>query len=402
MVEHGVCLPQRERPNRLAAFSFATAIFFASSSCKPAPESPKPLTQSATIEIPTISPETDAFFPIQASQHFFSLIDRTGTELIEKSRYTKCSRGHLNSSGLFPQFMGQESVLLLSKEKWLFITQGSVKLLTPACATSEVNEVLNFGESVFRIDCRKPSNPSSFVFDPFGKWSTTDLVPLRPFQEGKCVVRSNDKIGFVDRNGRFVVQPTYDAAQSFSDGLAAVKTGELWGYIDESGTEVIEPQFAGVSEFENGIALARRPSDKQLEQIDGTGKRVGPFTIDPDSQFEELRGFQDGNRFYRGGQSQNGEAIYGLVSRRGEIVLQPSLLYPGPFARFADDHLVVRVLTPRPTGAETLEYRIMNRRGELGASVKRAFWNPFALGLACDRTCECGYIDSEGNTVWKP
>ncbi len=55
---------------------------------------------------------------------------------------------------------------------------------------------------------------------------------------------NNDKWGFVDVNGKIVVDPTYNNAKSFSNKLAAVcNDRNLWGYINESYDLVIDYEF---------------------------------------------------------------------------------------------------------------------------------------------------------------
>ncbi|MCR4829711.1 MAG: WG repeat-containing protein [Bacteroidales bacterium] len=72
--------------------------------------------------------------------------------------------------------------------------------------------------------------------------------------------------GFVDKSGRWVIQPRYLDAYFFTDGLAPVEVegsgGEdgtgLWGYVDNKGKVVIEPQFGYASDFSEGLASVTR------------------------------------------------------------------------------------------------------------------------------------------------
>ena len=76
-------------------------------------------------------------------------------------------------------------------------------------------------------------------------------------------------MGYVDREGKFVIPPRFAAAYPFSEGLAAVTTcpGALgatrpetedepcgWSYIDRSGRVVIEKLFDGAEPFRGGLA----------------------------------------------------------------------------------------------------------------------------------------------------
>jgi hypothetical protein len=42
---------------------------------------------------------------------------------------------------------------------------------------------------------------------------------------------------------------------TYSEGLAAVKVGDKWGYIDRAGKYIINPQFNGAFPFAGGLAM---------------------------------------------------------------------------------------------------------------------------------------------------
>ena len=52
----------------------------------------------------------------------------------------------------------------------------------------------------------------------------------------------NGKYGFVDENGKVVIDPKFDEAYDFKGGFAIIKNGEDCGFIDETG-KVIETQL---------------------------------------------------------------------------------------------------------------------------------------------------------------
>ena len=79
------------------------------------------------------------------------------------------------------------------------------------------------------------------------KVNDTDLY--KSFSEGLCAGRKGDKIGFFDKNGRWVIQPAYKSVRSFVNGYASVKEGELWGVIDAKGNWVIKPKFVSIKDF---------------------------------------------------------------------------------------------------------------------------------------------------------
>lgn len=67
--------------------------------------------------------------------------------------------------------------------------------------------------------------------------------------DGYAAVKIGSKWGFVDADGKLVIEPTYDEARSFSNGYAAVKLGDRWGFIDEDNEIFLEYQFVDVKDF---------------------------------------------------------------------------------------------------------------------------------------------------------
>lgn len=70
-------------------------------------------------------------------------------------------------------------------------------------------------------------------------------------------VKSGDKWGFVDREGKIVINPQFAEASAFRDGLALVKSsGEKsgYGFIDASGKMIINPNYKSATVFNEDIA----------------------------------------------------------------------------------------------------------------------------------------------------
>ena len=101
-------------------------------------------------------------------------------------------------------------------------------------------------------------------------------------QEGE-----NEKYGFIDKSGKFVIEPQFEFANDFCDGLARVQINEKFGFIDKSGKFVIEPKFDWI-DFSLSKGLVRVKIDEKWGYIDKSGK----FVIEP--QFEFASKFSDG------------------------------------------------------------------------------------------------------------
>ena len=64
--------------------------------------------------------------------------------------------------------------------------------------------------------------------------SGVDLFPKRAWW---------GRYGYVNRMGKFVLEPQYESALPFTDFLAAVQKDGKWGFINCEGKFVIEPRF---------------------------------------------------------------------------------------------------------------------------------------------------------------
>ena len=64
--------------------------------------------------------------------------------------------------------------------------------------------------------------------------------------------KQNDKYGYVDKNGKVVVDYQYDDATEQNEyGYAAVQKDGKWGAINEKGEEIVAPQY----DFSNNLGI---------------------------------------------------------------------------------------------------------------------------------------------------
>ena len=88
---------------------------------------------------------------------------------------------------------------------------------------------------------------------------------------------SEEKYGYRDQAGEWIVEPQFDYADQFAaNGLARVQSDQKWGYIKPDGEYAIEPCFDWASGFaEDGFARVI------LDGKRGYVSRAGEFTADP-------------------------------------------------------------------------------------------------------------------------
>lgn len=98
---------------------------------------------------------------------------------------------------------------------------------------------------------------------------------LGNFENGFAYAFKDGKVGFVNPDGKWVVEPIYTKVHHFHEGLAQVRLGTVWGFVDPQGNEVIAPQFDDLGDFKNGFAPAKKGEFWGI--IDKSGK----FVVEP-------------------------------------------------------------------------------------------------------------------------
>lgn len=144
-----------------------------------------------------------------------------------------------------------------------------------------------------------------FQYDNFSEESDEGSV----CKEGLCVVAKNGQYGFVDTTGRLAIMLQYEYANDFSDGLAAVKKNNKWGFVDKTGKEVIALQYDSAHDFSDGLSAVQK--GEQWLLIDKTGKEIATL-----SSYEWVGQFKDGLA-----QVFNKDNLVGFIDKTGKEVI---------------------------------------------------------------------------------
>ncbi len=164
--------------------------------------------------------------------------------------------------------------------------------------------------------------------------------------------------GYIDRSGKFVIEPNFEFATPFSEGLAVVKVKDgKSGYIDKTGKFVIEPQFDMASPFRSGVAFTETGSTEFIacgpkgsvhggkpgvvRCFDITGKElskaeayektklnersfglnrdlaVSPNAIIENNGFEDIHPYRENMAAFK----KNG--LWGFMDSTGKVVIEP-------------------------------------------------------------------------------
>jgi hypothetical protein len=171
------------------------------------------------------------------------------------------------------------------------------------------------------------------------------------FSESLAAVKKNGQLGFIDRNGNLVISLSYAHryAKEFHQGLSSVYINGRWGYIDINGKEVVAPRFSEAGPFSGGLAMAC---------VD-----TGPSPIGAHERRDSRCGFIDARgsfvitpRFSYGGSFERGWArvrdpVFDSemrVNRKGKIVDRPRWTDESQFEPYGECHLSEWQAHPAP------------------------------------------------------
>lgn len=234
-------------------------------------------------------------------------------------------------------------------------------------------------------------------------WSHRPPRPYRPDNGGLYPINVNDKFGFMDRSGRTVLTPQFDATYGFSEGLAAVRIGDKYGYIDTKGVVVITPQFDAVRPFSEGLAVAEVGT--KFGYID----RKGLMSITP--QFDGAAMFHNGHAAVKiccgpmlaesdSKAGHIGANRYGFIDKRGKYVGTPGFLFvQSDFRNTSGWAGATLVRTPDD------RIGVMKESGQvvIAGNVDEISWFGFSEGRAPAATGgKWGYLDANGKWVIEP
>jgi hypothetical protein len=261
------------------------------------------------------------------------------------------------------------------------------------------------------------------------------------FSEGLAAAsrRRGGDWGFLDRTGKFVIEPRFYAASSFSEGLAVVSATPspgTTGFIDHAGSFTIPPTLSYASDFHEGLAVVIidgpcqisnggscggaefRPTqpnatyDCRYAFIDKTGKPISDLRFDGAADFAEGLapvkmgghwGYVDRSgrvainpKFEWAGQFSEDLAgvfdgkNYGFINRAGKLVIQPQFQ---SVSAFSDQ----RALVADAADKRATTYRFIDHSGKPAFPGRFVVATSFMRGLAA---VSSDYREGQGTVSW--
>ncbi len=299
--------------------------------------------------------------------------------------------------------------------------------------------------------------------DRGGKWGFIDTkgkIAIAPrfdwaisFKEGLALVQVAELWGYIDRSGKLIILPQFKEAASFSEGLARVGVWDrdyVWentnipngkinsGFIDRQGKFAIEPTYDSPNkDFDHGMALVSRfktSGEREVFYIDKAGKELWVL----DSFY--VSWFSDDLLVVVVGEDKNGKDRFSFLDRTGKRVTDNSFAHLWQFSEglavakkdtlndktgFIDkkgDFVIVPKFESAGSFSEGLaaasievddyssnKYGFIEKPGNWVIKPRFQwvgdFREGFALVAADGRKVspeKFGYIDRKGNYIWKP
>lgn len=249
---------------------------------------------------------------------------------------------------------------------------------------------------------------------------TPQFIFAGPFSEDLAVAAVGNhmltaKYGFINEKGKWVIPPSFGAADQFSEGKARVQQQGKWGYIRKDGQWAIQPQFYLCYEFQEGMAPAAAKAG-QWGIIDSTGKfLVTPVYYDITQPFAHIA------------------CVQKTMGGPWEILdIRTKKTIPTPYTRmyaFSDSLAPARdtadkwgfvdiqgnwVIAPTFTNAHTFseglaaveqdygQWGFINNKGEWIIEPSFQRHGIFKNGVALvEKDTEMVYIDKEGNVLFR-
>ena len=359
--------------------------------------------------------ENDGLFPVVQGGKW-GYIDRSGKIAIKPQ-----------FDAAYPFYDDVAKVMIgirFENAKWSYIDK-SGKIISQE-QTSNRLEDFSKGLGAACLDRKDEIGYLCGYMDSGGRWAIEPkFYSAMSFHEGLARVAIRDKTSklgtrevYIDKTGNVAIELSSVPARGserFSEGLASfsptvsVEGRYLSGFMDKTGKIVIEPKFEAVDDFSEGLAAvfffkpAKHPTEANQEDYDaGFIDKTGKMVIKP--QFEYNQPFSEGLAFVliRG--------RMGAIDKTGRAVIRPQFYLhkekATPYFMILDYYKQSKPWT----FSEGLA--AVHRGGKWGYVDKTGifvikpqfdgaltFSGGLALVVAGDRL---GYIDKTGKYVWNP
>ena len=199
----------------------------------------------------------------------------------------------MNDADSLYQFIGKYSSLNTREEAWKSLYSLSVKNYTK--------------EELFGFIQKYPDYPYNQNLLKEIYLSNRLLIPMK---------NNDEKYGYIDTLGAWVIKPQFDDADLFSEGFSAVCKNDSCFYINKDGQKTSDFYFEETENYVNGIAIVKKESKYYL--INRSGQFVS-------NGYEDIS--EPSNNLFVCKSKNN----YGAINFKGEVIIPFSYSKLGNF-----------------------------------------------------------------------
>jgi hypothetical protein len=200
-------------------------------------------------------------------------------------------------------------------------------------------------------------------------------------------VKSGQYWGYMNQEGKFIINPQFKYAFTFSEGLALVRgSDDKYGFINEEGKFIINPTYKSALAFSDGVAAVVR-ENAQIEFIDKNGEVKLTLPPEVETAFS----------FFEGRATIKSNGYYGFIDKTGKIVVPCIYSYAYHYKNG-----LARVAIHDSTSGIN-KYGFINEKGDVKVTPQFNNVEDFSDGLALiSNGRQNGFIDKEGKFIINP
>ena len=221
------------------------------------------------------------------------------------------------------------------------------------------------------------------------------------------IPNENGTWGYINQEGEWIIQPSFEAASLFHEGIASVKQYGKWGFVNRKGEWVIQPEFEITSHFEHGFAKAKKESQWYI--FNPGGESLSQVSFDPLISPEGLIFFEEDGYFgvvdVYGNEVIPAQFIKGDFFRNGYAAVEDSQGYSwiDKEGKWLTDQRFEWISNVEDgLGKFSLNGKVgfINTLGEIQIPPQFDFASDFSEGMAqIEIQGKRGYINNEGEVV---
>lgn len=140
-------------------------------------------------------------------------------------------------------------------------------------------------------------------------------------------VKSGGRYGYVNPEGKYVINPQFDDATMFREGIARVKKDGKYGYIGQDGNYICLPIYHDATVFQEGIAWVTKEKGAPTA-IDTQGKEL--FTV---KEAYNVSCYSEGLADFSLRTGDKGLILHGYLDKKGNVVIPPTYTQAGDFGQ---------------------------------------------------------------------